>query len=102
MRGKYGGLVLVLLVVPVIAFVKRYQSNKDSINSIGMLVIILAAAVIFAIFGFIEWWGWYKDPLRKCPICKKPLNGEYEIERTSPRDAKITCKKCGNTYNIRR
>ncbi|GEM_PF-2697550 len=101
MKGKYG-LTLILLVIPVVAFIKRYQANKGSINSIGMFAIVLAASVIFAIIIFINWWGWYKDPLRNCPICKKPLNGEYEIYRTSPRDAKVTCKKCGNTYNIRR
>jgi len=102
MRGRYSSIVFLLLVIPVISLFKRYHANKDSINSIGMFAMVLAVAVIFAIIVFINWWGWYKDPLRNCPICKKPLNGEYEIYRTSPMDAKVTCKKCGNTYNIRR
>jgi len=103
MRNKYGSIALILIMlIPIVSLVKRYQGSKDPINSLGMFAIVAASVLIFAIFGFIEWWARFRDPLRKCPICKKMLNGDYEIERTSPRDAKVTCKKCGNTYNVRR
>jgi hypothetical protein len=103
MSRKPGSRIfLILLLIPAIGLMKRFSANKDSVNSLGMFAVVIAFAVAILSLVIAEWWGWLRDPLRKCSICKKLLNGDYEIERTSPRDAKVTRKKCGNTYNVRR
>ncbi len=70
--------------------------NKFYMTDLNLLFARIAFAFIFAIFFIIkEFFGWYLDPLRKCPHCKQKLkNFTLDVSKKE-----VLCKKCTKKFN---
>ena len=78
----------------------NYLGTVDRVSFYVMVGVLPSLAIIL---GIREWWRWFKDPLRICPLCKASLKKEgYELEHESSDQATVLCKSCNRKYEIRR
>ena len=99
-------LVLILIGISMSYSLQRHYSEGKylgTVDRVSFYVMVGVLPSLAIILGIREWWRWFKDPLRICPLCKASLKKEgYELEHESSDQATVLCKSCNRKYEIRR
>lgn len=79
------------------------QVSVNWVRYPGSIYNLLSLPLLFFLIGILVYRDFFKNPLKRCPLCNKWLKSDdYKYVLKTADEALVLCKKCNRQYKIRK